>query len=233
MQHKIIRLLRYVLIAKLRSKRMYRKYRLCGNEFDNTVIFRPNCILVRNKWGKYSDCDSNCWIENCIIGNFVNIAHSVTIGPRNHIYTNFSSHDFVYLNKEFLFDNSESCFDGYLNKIGHDVWIGCNSTIMTGVEIGNGAVIAAGSIVTKSVPKYAIVGGNPARFIKWRFSQEQIDKLESTRWYEWDIELIKARKDELESIVLFDIEQFKRDYFSQKAMISTERVYIHDKEIDI
>nr|WP_323592450.1 hypothetical protein [Aliarcobacter butzleri] len=55
------------------------------------------------------------------------------------------------------------------NKIGHDVWIGCNVTIMPGVEIGNGA---AGSIVTKSIPPYAIVGGNPARFIKWRFSNK-------------------------------------------------------------
>jgi len=70
--------------------------------------------------------------------------------------------------------------------IGHDVWIGANCTILDNLTIGNGAVIATGSIVTKNVEPYTIVGGNPAKFIKYRFSQEQIKKLLEIQWWNFD-----------------------------------------------
>lgn len=70
--------------------------------------------------------------------------------------------------------------------IENDVWIGAKSTIMSGVKISNGAVVAAGSLVTKDVPPYAIVGGNPARIIKYRFDESQIEKLLNISWWDWD-----------------------------------------------
>jgi virginiamycin A acetyltransferase len=70
--------------------------------------------------------------------------------------------------------------------IGNDVWIGNGSILLPGVKIGNGAVIAAGSVVTKDVPDYAIVGGNPANIIKYRFTNEVINKLQKIKWWEWD-----------------------------------------------
>jgi len=70
--------------------------------------------------------------------------------------------------------------------IGNDVWIGDNVTIMSGVTIGDGAVIANKSHVVKSVEPYSIVGGNPAKFIKYRFSREQIEKLLEIKWWDWD-----------------------------------------------
>jgi acetyltransferase-like isoleucine patch superfamily enzyme len=76
--------------------------------------------------------------------------------------------------------------------IGNDVWIGANVTIMDNVRIGNGAIVAAGSIVTKDVPDYAIVGGNPARVIKYRFNEEQIKGLLETEWWNFDEETLKA-----------------------------------------
>jgi acetyltransferase-like isoleucine patch superfamily enzyme len=75
-------------------------------------------------------------------------------------------------------------------KVGNDVWIGTNSLIMDGVEIGDGAVIAANSHVVKSVPKYAIVGGNPAEIIRYRFEEEIVNKMIEMKWWEWEVECI-------------------------------------------
>lgn len=74
--------------------------------------------------------------------------------------------------------------------IGHDVWIGYEALILSGVTIGSGAVVAARSVVTKDVPPYAIVGGNPAKFIRYRFDQETILKLLSIAWWDWPKEEI-------------------------------------------
>lgn len=70
--------------------------------------------------------------------------------------------------------------------VENDVWIGAKSTIMSGVKISNGAVVAACSVVTKDVPPYAIVGGNPAKVIKYRFSEDQIEKLLKLSWWDWE-----------------------------------------------
>jgi acetyltransferase-like isoleucine patch superfamily enzyme len=70
-------------------------------------------------------------------------------------------------------------------RIENDVWLGTNSTIMSGVTVGNGAVIAACSVVTKNVPPYAIVGGNPARLIRYRFEEETIKRLLEVSWWDW------------------------------------------------
>ena len=69
----------------------------------------------------------------------------------------------------------------------NDVWIGQNVTLSTGITIGNGAIVAANSVVTKSVPDYAIVGGNPAKIIKYRFSDYQREELLKTEWWKYDL----------------------------------------------
>jgi len=76
--------------------------------------------------------------------------------------------------------------------IGHDVWIGAGATILSGVRIGNGAVVGASSVVTKDVPAYTIVAGNPARVIRTRFSSERIEALERIAWWDWPREKIVA-----------------------------------------
>jgi acetyltransferase-like isoleucine patch superfamily enzyme len=75
--------------------------------------------------------------------------------------------------------------------IENDVWIGANSIIMSGIKISNGAIIATGSTVTKDVPPYAIVAGNPGRIVKYRFYKDQIDKLLQISWWNWDEDKIK------------------------------------------
>ncbi|MNI40841.1 Chloramphenicol acetyltransferase [compost metagenome] len=77
--------------------------------------------------------------------------------------------------------------------IGNDVWIGANAVILPGVTLGDGAVIGAGAVVTKDVPPYAIVGGVPAKVIRYRFTPEEIEVLLRIKWWEWEIEEIKSK----------------------------------------
>lgn len=79
--------------------------------------------------------------------------------------------------------------------IGNDVWIGSRAIIMSGVKIGNGAVIGAGSVVTKDVQPYEIVAGNPARHIRFRFSPEQIERLQIMGWWDWSVDKIRDEQD--------------------------------------
>ena len=76
--------------------------------------------------------------------------------------------------------------------IGHDVWVGARAIILSGVTIGNGAVIGAGAVVAKDVPAYAVVVGNPGKVVKYRFSEAQIEALQSIAWWDWPIDKIRA-----------------------------------------
>jgi len=89
--------------------------------------------------------------------------------------------------------------------IGNDVWIAHGALILSGVTIGDGAVIGARAVVTKDVKPYEIVGGNPAKHIRFRFSEEQIEKLLKIKWWDWDIKKIEANFD---LILSDDIDKF-------------------------
>ena len=146
------------------------------------------------------------------IGDFSSIAENVTILlGGNHSTDWVSSFPFG-----IVFDEFKEKHYNYpkLSKgsviIGNDVWIGLNTTILSGVTIGDGAIVAAGSIVTKNVDPYAIVGGNPAKVIKKRFSDEAIAKLLTIQWWNWEIDKIK---DNLDLIMSDDINLFIDRHF--------------------
>ncbi|MDK0583434.1 CatB-related O-acetyltransferase [Clostridium perfringens] len=125
--------------------------------------------------------------EELIIGNYVSIASDVKfILGGNHRYDIFSTYPFkVKLGLEEI----EAYSNGKI-KICDDVWIGMNTTIMSGVTIGQGAIIAAGSVVTKDVEPYSIVGGNPCKLIKYRFDTDLINKIKNINMEELDSENI-------------------------------------------
>ncbi|MER7845664.1 CatB-related O-acetyltransferase [Kitasatospora sp. NPDC096077] len=77
--------------------------------------------------------------------------------------------------------------------VGHDVWLGYRTTVMPGVRIGHGAIVAAGSVVTSDVPDYAIVGGNPARVLRMRYDGEQVARLLAVAWWDWPVEHLTRR----------------------------------------
>lgn len=131
--------------------------------------------------------------DKLIIGKFCMIASGVTfiMNGANHLTDAITSYPFA------IFGNGwQDAMNGraYPSKgdtiIGNDVWIGYKASIMAGVRIGDGAIIAANATVTKDVEPYAIVGGNPAREIKKRFSEEQISELLTIKWWDWEIEKI-------------------------------------------
>lgn len=131
--------------------------------------------------------------DRLIIGKFCAIASGVTfiMNGGNHLVDAVSSFPFAIFGKGW-----EGAMEGknYPTKgntvVGNDVWIGYNAVIMPGVTIGDGAVIASCSVVTKDVEPYTIVGGNPARDIRKRFSEEHIQTLLEVKWWDWEPEKI-------------------------------------------
>ena len=130
-----------------------------------------------------------------MIGNFTSIAEGCVIFlGLNHRTDWNTTYPFGHIYQR-VFDNFDGTGHPQTNGnvvIGSDVWIGRNVTIMSGVTIGDGAVIAANSHVVKNVEPYSIVGGNPAKFIKWRFEKERRDKLYEMKWWNWDDAKINA-----------------------------------------
>lgn len=159
----------------------------------NTTI-GEGCLIGSFSKMAYSKMDTMSYIGdytvviNSNIGKFSSISWGVTIGPEEHDYTRLTNHSFLYSLKSFNLTPYKhySPFEKEC-EIGNDVWIGCNSTILRGVTIGDGAVIGANSLVNKDVPPYSIVVGSPAKIVKYRFSPEIIEALIDVKW--WDIPL--------------------------------------------
>jgi virginiamycin A acetyltransferase len=192
--------------------------RLC---FLKNIIKNPNIIV-----GDYTYYDDFEDVHNfeknvkyhfdfigdqLIIGKFCMIASDVKfiMNGANHLSNAISTYPFA------VFGNGwESAMEGktYPNKgnieIGNDVWIGYNATIMAGVKIGDGAIIATNSTVVSDVEPYTIVGGNPAREIKKRFSPEIVERLLKLQWWNWDIEKITKN---VQNLTDLDIDKLEKN----------------------
>ena len=160
---------------------------------DNSIVMRK-CKLENVTMDKFSYISKECDMKNCTIGKFCSIAPNVKAGfgihPTQYIST---SPVFYSENNPFGFCIDKKFFKEYKSiQIGNDVWIGMNAIILDGVKIGNGSIIGAGAVVTKDVPDYAIVGGVPAKIIKYRFSQKKIEQLKKLQW--WDKSDVEIKK---------------------------------------
>ena len=170
--------------------------RLC---FLKNVVKNPNIII-----GDYTYYDDFESVENfeknvkyhfdfindqLIIGKFCMIASGVEfiMNGGNHLTEAISAYPFAIFGGAWAnaMNGKQYPHKGDI-RIGNDVWIGYKATILAGVNIGDGAIIATNATVTKDVPPYTIVGGNPAKPIRQRFSNEQINKLLEMRWWDWD-----------------------------------------------
>ena len=183
--------------------------RLC---FLKNVVKNPNIIV-----GDFTYYDDFEHVDNfeknvkylfeftgdqLIIGKFCMIASDVTfiMNGANHLSDAITTYPFAIFGEDWSNAMEGKTYPTKGNTIiGNDVWIGYGATIMPGVEIGDGAIIATKSVVTKNVEPYSIVGGNPAVEIRKRFSHEEILQLLEMRWWDWPIEKITANIQNLTS----------------------------------
>jgi|TARA_B110000003_G_C16614010_1_gene520614 acetyltransferase-like isoleucine patch superfamily enzyme len=173
--------------------------KLRGSSFTNSKIGYDSKVeagsnVVGSSMLNHSYIGYDSTIINTDIGSFCSIGDRVSIGGAMHpmhfvstspvflshrdsVKVKYARHDFLPIIK---------------TKIGHDVWIGQGAFIKSGISIGIGAVVGMGAVVTKNVPAYAIVGGNPAKVIRYRFNDEVIEQLLATEW--WFFSEIQLRK---------------------------------------
>jgi len=130
-------------------------------------------------------------LPDIIIGKYCSIANDCTFVLSNHLMNRFTTAP----SKRHLFSHGQGNVSSYSKGdiiIKNDVWIGANVTIIDGITINNGAVIAAGAVVTKDVPAYSIVGGNPAKVIRYRFTPDVIARIEGLNFWNMSNEEIKG-----------------------------------------
>ncbi|MGE7274097.1 CatB-related O-acetyltransferase [Brevibacillus panacihumi] len=171
--------------------------------------FEDGC--VRYLWGDeksrklFNPTEDYGWVlDKLIIGNYVCIASGVIIlmgGNHNHHPEWITVYPFV----EQIETSYEPKGDTIIES---DSWIGMNAMIMPGVKIGEGAIVAAGSVVAKDVPPYTIVGGNPAKEIRKRFTDKEIEKLKEMRWFDWERKKIERASHLLSSSSITQLYDF-------------------------
>lgn len=201
-----------MLVYKLKNKGKNLKIEYLV-EINNCSFGHYNTVYkysrVRNSTlGDFTYIARNSLVQNTHIGKFCCIGPNVSLGLGAHPSNTFvSSHPLFYSTKKQAGNLSildKDLFDEYpITNIGNDVWIGANSIIKSGLTIGNGAIIASGAVVTKDVEPYSIVGGVPAKRLKYRFSSDQIAFLNKSKWWDKDLTWLKANKDSFRNIELF------------------------------
>ena len=162
-------------------------------------------VMAECKLGDYSYLSRNAEAIYADIGKFCCIAASVRINAVNHPMHRVSQHNITYRpNEYFLFAKVDKEFREWRRDaqviIGNDVWIGHGAIIMPGVKIGHGAVVAAGAVVTKNVEPYAVVGGVPAKRIKWRFTKSIREGLIELAWWDWGHEKLAKAVDDMRKL---------------------------------
>lgn len=152
---------------------------------DKNTHVAAQSHLVNVVMGRYSDIGYNCQIVDADIGSFCSLGANIRIGGSSHPMGWVSTSQ-VFISKKNTLKTKFSFHEYHSTKrtkLEHDIWIGDNALVKGGVTIGTGAVIGMGSVVTKDVPPYAVVAGNPAKIIKYRFDEStRIALLESAWW---------------------------------------------------
>lgn len=169
-----------------------------GSAINNCIIHKTSKIesgsqVVNTKIDKYSFCGYDCKISNCSIGAFCSIADGVIIGGARHPIEWASTSPTFYQGRDSVkkkFSEFERDEDAE-TTIGNDVWIGDRAIIKAGICIGDGAIVGMGSVVTKDVGPYEIWAGNPAKMIKKRFDNKQIEALLASKWWRCNDEIIQ------------------------------------------
>lgn len=163
-------------------------------EIGFRIFMEDSTIFANSTIGDYSYISSDSHIRNARIGKFCSIGPGVKINIGNHPSDMVSTHPAFYANHTRLKTFSDKMYFEEFKEvnIGNDVLIGMDAIILSGISIGDGAIVTSRAVVTKNVPPYAIVGGVPAKLIKYRFSEEIIEKLKTIEWWNKDENWLKS-----------------------------------------
>lgn len=169
-----------------------------------------NCRVFSTRMGFGSGISRDSIMDSVLMGRYTTLGPDVKVVTGQHptrkiasthpaFYSARGQMGFTYVDKT-VFQETRFAKDTYKVVIGNDVWIGSYTRILEGVTIGDGAVVAAGAVVTRDVPPYAIVGGVPAKVIRYRFEEDTIRKLLELKWWEKDQQWIKDHADDFENV---------------------------------
>lgn len=177
-------------------------------------INRRNYINDSNV-GDFSYTGINTIINFATIGKFCSIARNVDIGGADHDIDKITSIPRFRI---------EQCLGGGRPvapkisncEIGNDVWIASGAIVLNKAKIGDGAVIGAGAVVTKDIPPYAIAVGIPAKVVKYRCSEDNIERLLKLRWWDWPLEVLKSNinhilNEDISDVTIEELERLKKD----------------------
>lgn len=179
-------------------------------EMEEYCHIGENSRVFATRMGFGSGISKDSIMDSVLMGRYTTLGPDVKVVTGQHptskiasthpaFYSSRGQMGFTYVDNT-IFNEIRFAKDQYKVVIGNDVWIGSYVRIMEGSTIGDGAVIAAGAVVTKDIPPYAIVGGVPAKIIKYRFDKETIQKLLELKWWDKDQAWIKKHADDFENV---------------------------------
>ena len=161
--------------------------------------------VINSTFEDYAYCDRMADIANTTVGKFSNIAAMTRIGPTDHPFANAAQHHFLYRSSYYWDDVTDdptffAARAARRTTLGADCWIGHGAIIKPDINVGIGAIVASGAVVTKDVAPFMIVAGCPATPIRARFSQEVIDRLLALAWWDWSHDALRTALEDFRSL---------------------------------